>query len=474
MKKQKFERMAVSQNQRREDWINAVLQDKEFLMGKYQQKLALQKYKIIYGVKNSLINLMATYSISKGGSANGSYKSSQIQGVQFNIGFSEDQQQHCWQQQNDGIRKFIQEEYDQTKWKSKKDFNAQMNSKDKSWDPIQNTSRLFCEPFVDKKVEFRKSYNGKNGSLAEYFQSKYDVTTTSKEVEIKKQQQLFDSTIPQDTTWKNRVMESQSLRQRAHLNQSLKMKDKQQDQRGLFGQNQLGQLKVNAFVDDNDLGSNSATPEKKVQRFFKLYNSVDKHSQLSKIISEHSPSSSRRNTAKVKEQIIDLQQLDPDSAAQLLNNSMSKSFTNSWQYQIVKPLQNKNFQAREELNDSHILGELDKVKTYYSSVMGKLPPRTSINSPFNVLHSKGVIREELNDSAGFKPRKGVKRYNRTNIPSPSGSQKRKSETQGENRLKYGSIKQAIDKYFERKNNKQAKNLSKTNLLVMKNNAQFVH
>lgn len=53
----------------------------------------------------------------------------------------------------------------------------------------------------------------------------------------------------------------------------------------------------------------------------------------------------------------------------------------------MRPLENKRFSIKEELNESHILSELDKVKTYYGSLGGRIVPatitkyRSQISSP---------------------------------------------------------------------------------------------
>jgi hypothetical protein len=70
--------------------------------------------------------------------------------------------------------------------------------------------------------------------------------------------------------------------------------------------------------------------------------------------------------------------MPPDLAANYLNNDFHQSYTNSWQYNVVvkapTTYQNKKFEEKEELRESHILWELDKEKTYFRSAMEKINP----------------------------------------------------------------------------------------------------
>eukprot|EP00347_Sterkiella_histriomuscorum_P011193 403373393 len=325
-------------------------------------------------------------------------------------------------------------EYNKSKWKDQKDFNAQKTSSDKTWDPIENTSPRYCEPFIDKIVEFRPNFEKKKQSVIIASSTKMSDLPYVQQLTSKERYKVFDATIPKDCTWKDRLNQSSSLRQRAHLNMSIKIKEKESDIDAIYNYpiGNLSQEKVSA-QDETDNIQITATPDTKVKQFFNFQANIKKPSspkedddnplrqnQLSQILSENYntpknlPKNALKSPVKLREQFVNLQNMKLDSAAKLLNNSFNKSFTNSWQYQVIQPVQNKQFQARIELNDSHILHELDKVKTYYGSIVGKISVRSQISSPMSF--DKRDRRQ--NNEILFTP---INQQKRVNLNSPDSS-----------------------------------------------------
>ena len=76
--------------------------------------------------------------------------------------------------------------------------------------------------------------------------------------------------------------------------------------------------------------------------------------------------------------MINLDNMPPDVAANLLNHDFQNSFSQAWQYQVVvkAPVTyfNKKYEEKEELRDAHIIREMDRERTYYKSAMEKIQP----------------------------------------------------------------------------------------------------
>ena len=157
--------------------------------------------------------------------------------------------------------------------------------------------------------------------------------------QLKEEQKvMFDSTVAQDKTWKRRNQESSSIRQRIHLNQSLKLKELVSD----FTSHQ-GSVLASAknSVDEVEIQSRQPTPQQKVQRFLKSQEDRNPYSQNKHIlidereVSKHYPGSRH---SPHKQQIVNVLNVQPDTAADVcLNTNQQKSYSNSWKYQVIKP-----------------------------------------------------------------------------------------------------------------------------------------
>jgi hypothetical protein len=146
-------------------------------------------------------------------------------------------------------------EHDESKWVGGKEFQSMMSKKDRAWLPLNNIREEFPEPFVENKVQFRDTgtvmakmpiqplFAGSSPSKRRNLsQIRTTVNPSNQHSAIKPsardsrsgsrnenlddnpvqkfhhQIEMFDSSIPHDKTWQNRVMQSISLRQKHHLN----------------------------------------------------------------------------------------------------------------------------------------------------------------------------------------------------------------------------------------------------------------
>ena len=110
-------------------------------------------------------------------------------------------------------------EFNPQKWMTKKDFLAnKITYRDKSWSRALSFDPNYPEPFYQNQVKFRDP-NGKNGGGEKNNTS----FTTSPNHE-----KMFNSVIPRDP-WRQRLSNSNSIRQQQHLLQTLNIKLKNQE-----------------------------------------------------------------------------------------------------------------------------------------------------------------------------------------------------------------------------------------------------
>jgi hypothetical protein len=104
------------------------------------------------------------------------------------------------------------------KWVSNQDFIAQNSAKD-SWASIQNVSKNHLEPYMEPVIYFRelKAQNKDRDTNATNLYESNGGRVSRALIERKKSI-LYETTIPKDKTWKERAIQSTSLRQRSHLN----------------------------------------------------------------------------------------------------------------------------------------------------------------------------------------------------------------------------------------------------------------
>ena len=123
-----------------------------------------------------------------------------------------------------------------------------MSRKDQGWQPLSNVMEEHREPFIEQKVQFRATGGGvaslsssnkksrrnlssiKNTAPNTHVPSQFRNSPNRSNgaipalIEESPEPKLFDSTIPHDKTWYSRVVQSTSLRQKHHLNQSIKLR----------------------------------------------------------------------------------------------------------------------------------------------------------------------------------------------------------------------------------------------------------
>lgn len=79
-----------------------------------------------------------------------------------------------------------------------------------------------------------------------------------------------------------------------------------------------------------------------------------------------------------KEHMLSVEKVAPDVAAGYLNGEFQQSYTNSWQYNVVvrapQTYHNTKFPEKQQLNEAHILWEMDREKTYFRSAMDRINP----------------------------------------------------------------------------------------------------
>lgn len=134
-------------------------------------------------------------------------------------------------------------EHDESKWVGGKEFQSMNSRKDHGWEPIKNVIQEYREPFIENKVKFR-DISSNNHTTIIPLSSSYSKRRNNSQIRTQvpsvkgsmfrnspsrssgredarsgnsgsnpaPEPQLFDSTIPADKTWKNRIIQSNSLR----------------------------------------------------------------------------------------------------------------------------------------------------------------------------------------------------------------------------------------------------------------------